>query len=79
MIIVSAAMFLSTVAYAQQPMPEFNFKLTSSDLDTISKGLQTQPFGEVAPLMKKMQDQFQAQQPKPEEKKAVDTPKDKDK
>lgn len=60
---------VSSPAIAQQatPMPpggEFTFKLTGPDLDLISKGLGTQPYVDVVPLMQKMQKQYIDQQQK---------------
>lgn len=55
---------LATPAMAQQA--DYNIKVTSAELDTISEGLQTQPFGKVFPLMNKLREQIIAQQPKPE-------------
>ena len=53
-------------AIAQQVQPvEYNFKLNEAEINVISKGLGTQPFAEVAPIMQKMQKQFIDQQPKP--------------
>lgn len=52
-------------AMAQTPQGEFTFKLTGPDLDLISKGLGTQPYVDVVPLMQKMQKQYIDQQPKP--------------
>lgn len=54
--------------------PECNLHVTGSELDLISKGLQTQPFGEVVPLINKLRDQIIAQQPKPEVKAPVVEP-----
>ena len=53
-------------AIAQQPTAaEYTFKLNENEINVISKGLGTQPFAEVAPIMQKMQKQFIEQQPKP--------------
>jgi len=59
------AMYAGT-AYAQQPS-EFTIKLTGPELDTIGKGLGTQPFNDVAPLLQKLREQVAAQQPKQQE------------
>ncbi len=53
-------------AYAQQPS-EFTVKLNSPELETIGKGLGTQPFNESAPLLQKLREQIAAQQLKPQE------------
>lgn len=69
--IILAAMLLSSTACAQPvPVPpqEFTIKLTGPELDVIGKGLGTQPFNDVAPLLQKLREQVQAQQPKPEPK-----------
>ena len=62
-------LFLSVVASLpaiSQPQPvEYNFKLNEAEINVISKGLGTQPFAEVAPIMQKMQKQFIDQQSKP--------------
>lgn len=47
------------------PTPEIILRVTQSELDLISEGLQTQPFGKVVPLINKLRDQIIAQQPKP--------------
>lgn len=57
------AVLLATPAMGQQA--DYNIKVTSAELDTISEGLQTQPFGKVFPLMNKLREQIIAQQPKP--------------
>jgi hypothetical protein len=51
---------------AQQPS-EYILKVSPAETDLISKGLQTQPFGEVYPLINKLREQIIAQQPKPVE------------
>lgn len=56
---------LATPAMAQQPVSDYNIKLTPAELDIVSEGLQTQPFGKVFPLMNKLREQIIAQQPKP--------------
>ncbi len=62
---------LPTVALAQTApagMPaELVLKVTPDEVNTISEGLQTQPFGKVVPLMNKLRTQIQEQQPKPAE------------
>ncbi len=60
------AVLLATPAMAQQPS-EYTLKLAPAELDIISEGLQTQPFGKVFPLINKLRDQIVAQQPKPVE------------
>lgn len=69
-ILVVCIVGLSLPAMAQQLQPitsqgEFLFKLTGPDLELISKGLGTQPYVDVVPLMQKMQKQYIDQQPKP--------------
>lgn len=61
-IFLSAAL-LSTSALAQQPA-EYILKMTPAEVDIISEGLQTQPFGKVYPLINKLREQIVAQQPK---------------
>ena len=55
---------LATPAMAQQPN-EYHLTVTPSELDVISDGLQTVPFGKAFPLINKLRDQIVAQQPKP--------------
>lgn len=72
---IAAALFLATItpSFAQpasvaQTLPaELVLKVTPSELDVISEGLQTQPFGKVVPLMNKLRQQVIDQQPKPVE------------
>lgn len=59
-----AFVMFAAPSYAQQPT-DYNIKVTSAELDIISEGLQTQPFGKVFPLINKLRDQIIAQQPKP--------------
>jgi hypothetical protein len=58
-----AVMLLSSAAMAE----DFTIKLTGPELDIVGKGLGTQPFNDVAPLLQKLREQVQAQQPKPVE------------
>lgn len=51
---------LSTSAYAQ-----IKLDVTQDELNIISEGLQTQPFGKVVPIINKLRAQIQDQQPKP--------------
>ena len=53
-------LLLPTAANAQ-----IRLDVTQAELDIISEGLQTQPFGKVVPLINKLRDQILAQQPKP--------------
>jgi len=53
---------ISLPAYAE----DFTIKLTGPELDIIGKGLGTQPFNDVAPLLQKLREQVAAQQPKQE-------------
>lgn len=69
---------LPTLAIAQSttiqhPMavPEWTLKVTPPELDLISEGLQTQPFGKVVPLINKLRQQIVDQQPK-----SVEVPKE---
>lgn len=66
------ALFVATPVSAQQVQQpaEYVLKMTPTDVDIISEGLQTQPFGKVYPLINKLREQIVAQQPKP-----VDPPK----
>lgn len=82
LLIAVALIACSTVAYSQQApvpvqpqAPEIVLRMTQPELDIISKGLQTQPFGEVAPMINKFRQQIIDQQPKPETSK-VDQPKE---
>ena len=59
------ALLLATPAYAQQPEQQYNIQVTASELNTISDGLQLEPFGKVLPLINKLREQVLAQQPKP--------------
>lgn len=54
-----------THAEAQTLPAEVILKVTPEEIEIISSGLQTQPFGKVAPLMQKLRDQVVAQQIKP--------------
>lgn len=62
--IIITALLIASSALAQQA--DYNIKLTPAELDIVSEGLQTQPFGKVFPLMNKLREQIIAQQPKPE-------------
>ncbi len=64
---------LPTIAFGQQPS-EYNLRVTPAEIDLISKGLGTQPFNDVLPLINKLRSQVIEQQPKPVENKA-DEPK----
>jgi hypothetical protein len=73
-ILLISALFV-TPAFAQQPAAqpsEYQLKVTPAEVDLLSEGLQTQPFGKVFPLINKLR----AQQPKPETK-PVDKPAEK--
>jgi len=50
-------------AFAQQSI-EYQLKVSPAEVDIISEGLQTQPFGKVYPLINKLREQVLAQQPK---------------
>ncbi len=50
---------------AQQPS-ELTFKVTPAEVDVIAKGLESQPYKDVVPLLQKLREQFVAQQAKPE-------------
>lgn len=63
--LIIAAMLLATPAMAQTPQ-ELTFKVTPAELDTLAKGLESQPYKDVVPLLQKLREQFAAQQPKPE-------------
>lgn len=45
-----------------QPQTEIILKVTPPELDILSEGLQTQPFGKVMPLMNKLRQQVLEQQ-----------------
>lgn len=49
----------------QQPQ-ELTFKVTPVELDVLAKGLESQPYKDVVPLLQKLREQFAAQQAKPE-------------
>ncbi len=78
-VLIATSILLSTVANAQQPSTpvpvqpnEYVLKVTPAEIDIISDGLQTQPFGKVSPLMLKLRQQIidqQKQADKVEEKK----------
>lgn len=66
LILISCLLLTATNSYAQAPTPsEYVLKVSPTDLDLISDGLQTQPFGKVSPLMIKLRQQIIDQQPKP--------------
>lgn len=71
--LVAALVMLPALAFAQ-PVPEFKLSVTQSELDIISEGLQTQPFGKVAPLVNKLRSQIIEQQ-KVEAPKPIEAPK----
>lgn len=64
---IAASLLFTTVAFGQPaPMPpEIVLRVTPAEIDLISEGLQTQPFGKVVPLINKLREQIMAQQPKP--------------
>lgn len=77
-LIIVALSLLPTFVFAQPiqqaqvaPQAELTFKVTPTELDLISEGLQTQPFGKVVPLINKLRQQIVDQQPKPAETPAV--------
>lgn len=74
LLITSVVLVWASIANAQQQPPEYVLKVTPTELDIISEGLQTQPFGKVVPLINKLRDQVIAQQPK-----VIDPPKPEDK
>lgn len=59
-------MLLSTPAMSE----EFTIKLTGPELDTIGKGLGTQPFNDAAPILQKLREQVVAQQSKKDDVKS---------
>lgn len=68
----SALALVSYAAYSQQApvpvqpqAPEIVLRMTQQELDIVSEGLQTQPFGKVAPMINKFRQQIIDQQPKP--------------
>ena len=60
---------MPTISLAQQPQPsqpsEYNLKVSPAELELISKGLGTQAFNDVLPLVNKLRSQVMEQQPKP--------------
>jgi len=50
-------------ARAQAPQ-ELTFKVTPAEVDVIAKGLESQPYKDVVPLLQKLREQFVAQQAK---------------
>lgn len=74
-VMLSTVALMPTLAFAQPASvaqtsvapTEWTLKVTPSELDLISEGLQTQPFGKVVPLMNKLRQQIVDQQPKPVE------------
>lgn len=74
--LIIVGMVLSTVAFSvleasaqTQPSASYTFSnITPADVELIDAGLQTQPFGKVAPLMNKLREQVVQQQQKPVEK-----------
>lgn len=57
----------------QQPS-ELIFKVTPAEVDVIAKGLESQPYKDVVPLLQKLREQFVAQQAKAPE--AISVPKE---
>lgn len=73
-LIIAAAFLFPQIAYAQAPVPELTLKVTALELEIIGKGLGTQPYNDVVPLMNKLRQQVMEQQkpalaPKPDEPK----------
>lgn len=66
------ALLIATPAFAQEPS-EYTLKVTPQELTVIGKGLGTQPFSEVQPILQKLSTQVNAQN---EAVKPKDTPKD---
>lgn len=68
--IVAGMISANEQARAQEPPKEFTLKVTQPELELISEGLQTQPFGKVFPVINKLSAQIneQRQPPKPVEK-----------
>jgi hypothetical protein len=61
---------VSTLAFSQAVVT-YNLTVTSQEIDLIGKVLNTQPFGDVAPLVNKLQSQI-VEQNKKNENKAVE-------
>lgn len=59
---------------AQNAPAEYNLKVTPAEVDLIGKGLGTQPFNDVAPLMGKLRQQVMEQQQPPAKPKADGLP-----
>lgn len=74
--LVIAFCLLSSVAFAQQPLQEYNLKLLSTEIDVIGEALAELPLKKSLPVFQKIQRQVidqqtaaaQAQQPKVEPK-----------
>jgi len=64
-LLIASVIFMPTVVCGQQLPAEVVLKVTPDELNIISEGLQTQPFGKVVPLMTKLREQVMQQQPKP--------------
>lgn len=73
-LLITVMLVMPTIALAQSlPQPaEYNLKVSPGDLDLISKGLGSQPFNDVVPLMNKLRTQVMEQQPKPDANKPVE-------
>lgn len=73
-VLLSSVVLVENSNAQQQPQQpklpdEIVLKVSPTELDTISDGLQTQPFGKVFPLINKLRQQVVDQQPKVEEQK----------
>lgn len=66
-----AAFAIPVYAKAQQV---YTFHITGAEVDVIARGLETQPYKDVVPLLQKLREQFTAQQAKAPE--AIPVPKE---
>lgn len=61
LLLITACIIMPTMCLAQQP-PEYILKVTPAEVDLISKGLGTQPFNDVVPVINKLRSQVLEQQ-----------------
>lgn len=63
-LILISFLFLSSAALAADPVQpsEYTIKLTAQELDIVGRGLGTQPYNDVAPLVQKLRAQVVEQQ-----------------
>ncbi len=65
--LIIGMVLISSVAYGQQPVSEYNLKVTPQEIELIGKGIGLLPFNDVAALVQKLRSQVMEQQspPKP--------------